>query len=140
MLAKVFEAIGFKIPSLTGPLTWLVGITMIFGGAATWLREDAIADTNAKWEIKASQAALIAHNAVAEKQLEIERLTKKLVEKENADVEKAKLDIESLAKQSEEFPLSEECRKCSIPNERIWLRRNQDMAGKSSKPISKPGS
>ncbi len=140
MLAKVLEAIGFKMPSLTGPLTWLVGITMIFGGAATWLREDAISDTNQKWELKASQAAMVAHNAVAEKQLEIERLSKKLIEKETQDAEKVKLDLESLAKQSEEFPLSKECSLCLVPNERIWLRRNQDVAGKSSKPISKPGS
>ncbi len=140
MLAKILEAVGFKMPSLTGPLTWLLGIAMVFGGAATWLREDAISDTNAKWELKASQAAIAAHNAVAEKQLIIERLTQKLVEKENADVEKAKLDIENLAKQSEEFPLSKECSLCLVPNERIWLRRNQDVAGKSSKPISKPGS
>lgn len=128
MLSTIMGFVGIK--NLASPITWLVGISLIFGGAATWLREDAINDTNAKWELKLSQEALKAHNEVQEKQLVVEKLQAKLALKEIEDVAKAKEDAEALAKQAVDFPLSPDCLKCRIPNERIWVRGAKDMAPK----------
>lgn len=138
LLKKFIPGLG----GLSGPVVWILGITFIAGGAATWLREDAINDTNAKWEAKAAQAALAAHNQVAEKQLEIERLEKTLALKEKEADVKAKEEAEALSKQAADFPLSADCLKCRIPNERIWVRGAEGVARESSKPrsISKPGS
>lgn len=131
-----------NIKALTGPFAILMGFGLVFGGAATWLREDAINDTNAKWELKLSQAELKAHNEVQEKQLSIERLQKTLALKEKEGDEKAKADAEAIAKQAVEFPLSPDCLKCRVPNERLWVRRNEGVAEKSSSPRPKaaPGS
>lgn len=138
LLKKFIPGIG----GLSGPIVWILGITFVAGGAATWLREDAISDTNAKWEAKAAQAALAAHNQVAEKQLDIERLEKILALKEKEADEKVKADAEALSKQAADFPLSADCLKCRIPNERIWVRGTQGVASKSSisRPAAKPGS
>jgi hypothetical protein len=108
------------------------GVLLAVGGAITWLREDAINDTNAKWELKASQAALAAHNEVQERQLLVEKLQRALAIKEIAENEKAKLDEAELAKQATDFPLSPECMRCRVPNERLWLRGTPAVAPKSS--------
>lgn len=132
----------FNLKALTGPIAILTGFALVFGGAATWLREDAIRDTDAKWELKLSQAELKAHNEVQEKQLAIERLQKTLAIKEKEGDEKAKADAEAIAKQAVDFPLSPDCLKCRIPNERLWVRRDEGVAQKSSSPRPKaaPGS
>lgn len=130
-----------QLKNLTSPLAIFMGIGLVFGGAATWLREDAINDTNAKWELKVAIAAIVSHNEVQERQLKIERLEKTLALKEQEDVEKIKADQEALSKQAADFPLSGDCTRCRIPNERIWVRGAKDLAGKSGNPGSKaPGS
>ncbi len=138
LLKKFIPGIG----GLSGPVIWILGITFVAGGAATWLREDAIHDTNAKWEAKASQEALVAHNLVTEKQLEVERLQKTLAIKEKEADVKAKEETEALSKQAADFPLSPDCMRCRIPNERIWVRGVKGLASESgkSRPVSKPGS
>lgn len=142
MLLKVLGFFGINLSSLTGPLVWLVGITFIFGGAATWLREDAINDTNSRWELRLSQEALKAHNEVQEKQLQLERVQKVLALKEKDDEEKLQKDREIVEKQKVDFPLSPECARCRIPNERIWVRGGSGVAGKSQTSIAgkPPGS
>jgi len=141
MLSKILGLLGFGLPKLSAGMVAILGGLFIFAGAATWLREDGISDTNAKWELKVSQAAIAAHNAVAEKQLEVERLQKKLALKEVEDAEKARMDAEVLAKQQADFPLSPECMRCRVPNERIWVRGGKGDGAKSQSSISKtPGS
>lgn len=121
---------------------WIIGILFAFAGAATWLREDGISSSNTQWELRLSQEAAKAHNEVQEKQLVIERLQKKLALKEAEDAAKAEADKVALEKQQADFPLSAECMRCRIPNERLWLRGNQAVAPKSrASDISKaPGS
>ncbi len=138
LLKKFIPGLG----GLSGPVIWILGITFLAGGAATWLREDAINDTNAKWEAKASMAALAAHNEVTEKQLEVERLQKTLALKEKETDEKVKADAEALRQQAADFPLSADCMRCRIPNERIWVRGTEGVASKPGKPglTAKPGS
>ena len=136
MLSKVLGLLGLNLSSLTSPVVWVLGLVFVFGGAATWLREDAINDTNAKWELRVAQESLKANNAVQEKQLQVERLQKVLSLREKADEEKANADKEVLEKQAASFPLSPDCMRCRVPNERIWVRGGQGVAGKSNGPSS----
>ncbi len=130
-MLEIIKLVFGKVLGL-GNVAIVGGVLLAFGGAVTWLREDAIQDTNTKWELKAAQAAIVAHNEVQEKQLIVEKLQRQLAIKEMADNEKAKLDEAELAKQATDFPLSPECMRCRVPNERLWLRGTPAVAPKSS--------
>ncbi len=141
MLSKVLGILGLKMDF--GPIAILLGVLFAFGGAATWLREDGISDTNKLWEAKASEAALKAHNEVQAKQLIVERLQKQLNAKEMADDAKRREDEVAVERQKVDYPLSPDCLKCRVPNERIWVRGDRAVAGKPSGNQSKvtaPGS
>lgn len=132
-------AMGLK--NLTGPLVWILGFIFISGGAITWLREDAINDTNAKWNLEVAKADATHKLEIGAKQIEVERLQTRLLLKEKADDDKAREDQEYLDSQKAQFPLSPECSRCRVPNERIWVRGKQSTSvERTSKPTSKPGS
>jgi len=137
----VLEAMGIK--SVGTPLVILAGLVFSFAGAATWLREDAISDTNLKWEAKIAVERIAAHNALAEKQLDLERVQKQLAQKEASDDAKRESEQHLVDQQKVDFPLSPECMRCRVPNERIWVRRDQATSvDRVSKPTGKqtPGS
>jgi len=139
IISTLLEAMGIK--SVGTPLVILAGLIFSFAGAATWLREDAINDTNQRWEAKIAVERIAAHNALAEKQLDLEKVQKQLALKEQDDENKRKNDQAEVEKQKVDFPLSPECMRCRVPNERIWVRgdKTNPLVGARSS-VSKPGS
>lgn len=121
------------IPS-SGLLGWgfLVGGSILaLSASAHWLREDAFNDCNTAWELKVSKqnvellASLAKRNGMI---LDLE--TKLFAMRERSEIlaaDNAKL----LEKQREATPQTDDCKRCRVPNARIWLR-NSAAAGSST--------
>jgi len=120
LLSWVKKLTGFG--AWAGTATIVVGLVVAFSAAATWLREDAANDCDARWKLELSNLRAGALAAEAKQNRRIAELESKLGTKlsELEAVEKVKDD--ALDKQANSIPLSEACNVCRIPNESIWLR------------------
>lgn len=115
-----------------GTTTLVVGVLVAVGGIAGWLREDALNDCNVKWELQIAKRSAALKEQVANAEIAMKSLELRLAEAlREAEVSKAN-ETKALEKQRENTPQTADCAKCRIPNERIWLRRNQTGRANSS--------
>ncbi len=137
MIKMIKSVLG--ISKLTTPLLILGGIVFSCAAAAAWMREDALKDCNASWELKIASETLALKNRAIEAQAKVTELAAKLQETEEKLKEKHNVEAESLAHARTEFPLSDACAKCRVPNERIWVRTGKGSKLQST-PSGKPAS
>jgi len=136
MIGMLKSALG--ISKLTLPLMLLLGVVFVMSAAAAWMREDGIRDCTVQWELKLASETLSLKNRVLAAQQEHAALLGKLREAEDKLTEVQNANATTLAKQKEDFPLSADCSKCRIPNERIWVRPDKGDS-KQSRISGKPG-
>ena len=116
-------SLGLGFTKWAGAGTLVMGFLVGSSALAVWLRDDAIKDCNAAWELKIAKANNDLVTQLAAKQARITALEVRLAEGEaKASLEDIKRK-EELEKQREQIALSKECDACRIPNERIWVRR-----------------
>jgi len=112
-----------KPSGIIGVLTAFGAFVLALGAVSAWIRDDAVRDTNAAWELKLTKAAQELHNKVGERNLKIQALEQKLVEVDQALAAAVDLNRKVVEKQRASVPLSEACNACRVPNERLWMRK-----------------
>lgn len=111
----------------SGLLGWVfVAGSMVLGlsASAHWLREDAFNDCNAQWELKIAKANASVLAGVAEKDRKIKDLETKLLSVADKADQMEKENALLLKVQRDGTPLGDDCKRCRVPNARIWLRPN----------------
>lgn len=117
--------------SFAGVATILAGLVVGVGGLAAWLRDDAVRDCNAQWELEVTRRGAALRDAVAKQALQLKDAERKLTEAlASAEAAKESERI-ALEKQRETIKSSKSCIECRIPNERIWLRRDRTSSPRS---------
>lgn len=137
MITSILGFLGIK--KITTPLIFAGVVLFGAAAAAAWMRDDAIQDCNMKWELRLTAETLALKTRAAEAQAAVDALATKLANTEAQLKEKHDAEKESLAHQKADFPLSADCAKCRVPNERIWLRPSSGTS-KQSVPKGKPTS
>lgn len=112
-----------KPSGIIGVLTAFGAFVLALGAISAWIRDDAVRDTNAAWELKIAKQNQELHNKIGEKNLKIQALEQKLVEVDNALAAAVDMNRKAVEKQRVSVPLSEACNACRVPNERLWLRK-----------------
>ena len=134
MIALVLEWVKklTGLGSWAGMATLAVGLLVGVGGIAGWLREDALSDCNARWELEIAKRNASLRDAVSKAEIKLKGVELKLADALR-DAEAAKIsEAAALEKQRAETPQSADCSKCRVPNERIWLRRDRTGSARSS--------
>lgn len=135
--AWISEAIGLK--KVFSVATIVAGVLVISSAAIGWLREDAVNDCNAQWELKLAKANGELKERLAKQEIAFADLQNKLRDVQVAEEASRNENLNLLEKQRETVPLSQACISCRIPNERIWVRRDKG-SGASGRSEARPGS
>lgn len=114
-------------------LTTYAAVFLGATAALAWIREDAVRDTNAVWELKIVEQTAELKSEVARRVKKLEELQRILSATEMEAARLTKENSEHLEKQRETVPLSQACTACRIPNERLWLRVKPKAAPASVK-------
>ena len=128
-------ALGLK--KFAGTATLVAGIVVVFSTATAWLRDDALKDCNAAWELKLVKESKDLAAKVAARESSLAEMSLKLKELQGEKESALGKYQQLLEKQRASVPLSKACSECRIPNERIWVRPG---ARTSSRIQTDPGS
>lgn len=120
ILSKLKVLLG--VTNLAGAATVVVGLVVALSAAAGWMREDAIKDCNAQWELKLAKANAELAKAVSLRDAQLTNLQEKLRLAQDAQAAAQVETSRVLELQREQIPLSEACMACRVPNEHLWVR------------------
>lgn len=113
--------LNFKVFGILGLLTAFLLGSSAFGA---WLRDEAIDKCNLEWKVKIDDANQALHNLIAAKDGKIKKLEDLLAEQDRTATLTALAASRELETQRANFALSDDCKRCRIPNARIWVRRS----------------
>lgn len=141
-MLKKLAGWGLGVTGLSSPFLLLVVATgLAMAAAAAWMRDEALDKCNASWQI---ELALKNNEILAltrERDQMIAVKDREIAARMAAAESKAHEEAALLKEQANEFPLSLDCAKCRVPNERIWVRKSAAApTASSNRSKAAPGS
>src|SRR4029077_4944324 len=88
-----------KPSGIFGGLTFVGACILTMLAVATWLRDDAIKDNDAQWQLKLTKANQDLHTQIGERNLKLQKLEQKLAEVDQALAAAAEMNRKALEKQ-----------------------------------------